>query len=156
MQLLNSWVLSIKISARCFGDVDGGNLHLTLLFKTAQNSLIIFKSGESEQGRYWSSSWCYNCPDFVIMTLSFSHFSIGVFSITAFPWMLALWPVFVETGSLWWIMRFAITLLQYFFVVWTQSFLVFDSPCNSLLVFTHYPVKSCHAVHSQKCKYCCS
>ncbi len=44
--------------------------------------------------------------------------------------------VFVEKWSWRWILRCAVTLPQWFCVVWTQSLLVIDGPYYSLFIFT--------------------
>jgi hypothetical protein len=59
----SSW----RTSSSCFRDVGGGNLFLTLVSKTDQSGLIMFKCGDcAGQGRCWTSPSCYLNHDWTV------------------------------------------------------------------------------------------
>ncbi len=148
---LNSLQLNlIKTSAICWRDFGGGNLLLTFLSKNGTPEL-------SDKGR--CLSWCSNCPGFmIIMTPYFLHWFVSDWSCCSFMDVdfvkLFEFSFFVETGSLGWILRFAVTLMQQFFLccLYTIFLLSVWRLYHLLSVFAHYCfslLKSCHALSTQ-------
>ncbi len=78
---------SIKTSAGCFKDVEGGNLLLNLLSKTASGLMMICLA-RADVGSFWCSLQLSRFYDHDIISLVLVSV-VEFFAVAALSWMLA-------------------------------------------------------------------